>query len=199
MSVVSFVVDAVLAAVDGAGWLGLAAAMAVETVFPPIPSELVLPLAGSQLAGGTLSFFVAVLAATAGSVLGAWALYALGRLRGRRALLRLGPLLHVDEARLARMDSWFARRGDWLVFLGRLVPGVRAVVSVPAGTARMPLWRFLVLTAIGSMVWNAGLIEIGQLLAARWTEVPAAAAAARSGRQPDVHTRGRPPGRVARR
>ena len=112
--------------------------MAVESVFPPIPSEVVLPLAGSQVAAGQLSFLVAVLAATAGSVLGAWALYALGRFGGRPALLRLLPLLRIDEQRLARAEAWFARHGDWLVLLGRLVPGLRALVSVPAGMGRMP-------------------------------------------------------------
>jgi membrane protein DedA with SNARE-associated domain len=71
------------------------------------------------------------------------------------------------------MDAWFARRGDLLVLAGRLVPGVRAVVSLPAGMARMPLWRFTFLTAIGSLAWNAGLIEVGELLAARWVEVAA--------------------------
>ena len=173
MSLLGGVVDAAQATVDGAGWLGLAALMAVESVVPPIPSEVVLPLAGSLVASGALSFLVAVLAATAGSVVGAWTLYAAGRFGGRPALLRLQPVLRVDEARSARMDAWFARRGDLLVLAGRLVPGVRAVVSLPAGMARMPLWRFTFLTAIGSLAWNAGLIEVGELLAARWVEVAA--------------------------
>src|SRR3954447_22547279 len=155
--------------------------MAGEGVFPPIPSEVVLPLAGSQVASGQLSFLVAVLAATAGSVLGAWVLYALGRFGGRPALLRLHPLLRIDERRLARAEAWFARHGGWLVLLGRLVPGLRALVSVPAGMGRMPLWRFLGLTAIGSLAWNAGLIEIGNALAARWTEVEGVVSPASTG------------------
>jgi membrane protein DedA with SNARE-associated domain len=178
MSLLAGVLNAVESVVDAAGGLGLAAAMAVESVFPPIPSEIVLPLAGSLVAGGQLSFLVAVAAATAGSVLGAWVLYALGRFGGRPALLRLGPLLRIDEARLARAEAWFARRGDWLVVVGRLVPGLRAVVSIPAGTARMPMGRFLLLTGIGSLVWNAGLIGVGMALAARWAEVAAVAAPA---------------------
>jgi membrane protein DedA with SNARE-associated domain len=172
------VLSAVESVVTAAGGLGLAAAMAVESIFPPIPSEVVLPLAGSLVASGALSFLVAVLAATAGSVLGACALYALGRYGGRPAVVRFGPLLRLDEARLARAEAWFARRGDWLVVIGRLVPGLRAVVSVPAGTARMPLVRFAALTAIGSLAWNAGLIGIGMALAARWAEVATVAAPA---------------------
>jgi membrane protein DedA with SNARE-associated domain len=181
VSALTGVVDAVQSLVGAADGLGLSAVMAVESVFPPIPSEVVLPLAGSQVAAGQLSFLVAVLAATAGSVLGAWALYALGRFGGRPALLRLHPLLRIDEQRLARAEVWFARHGDWLVLLGRLVPGLRALVSVPAGMGRMPLWRFLGLTAIGSLAWNAGLIEIGNVLAARWSEVEGVVSPASTG------------------
>jgi membrane protein DedA with SNARE-associated domain len=165
-------------AVGAAGWLGLAAVMAVENVFPPIPSEVVLPLAGAQVAGGTLTYLVAVLAATLGSTAGAAVLYVLGRAGGRPLLQRLGPLLRMDEARLERAEAWFARRGDLLVFVGRLVPGLRSLVSVPAGMARMPLWRFTLLTALGSMAWNAGLIKAGEELADRWAEVSAVVAPA---------------------
>jgi membrane protein DedA with SNARE-associated domain len=171
MSVLAGLVTGVQSFVAGAGWAGLAGVMAIETLFPPIPSEVVLPLAGSLVASGAFSFLVAVLAATAGSVLGAPALYAAGRLGGRPVLLRLGPLLRLDETRLSRAEAWFARRGDLLVLVGRLVPGLRAVVSVPAGLARMPLWRFVGLTAIGSLAWNAGLIGLGEALAVRWAEV----------------------------
>jgi membrane protein DedA with SNARE-associated domain len=181
MSVVGGVLDVTQGVASWAGGLGLVAVMAAETVLPPIPSEVLLPLAGSQLAGGSLAFLVAVLAATAGSVVGAWALYAVGRFGGRPLLLRLHPLLRIDEARLARAEAYVARRGDWLVLGGRLVPGVRALVSVPAGTARMPLGRFTALTAAGSFAWNAGLIEAGKLLAQRWAEVAAVVAPASAG------------------
>src|SRR4051812_49981672 len=162
MSVVGGVLDLAQLVGGWAGGLGLAAVMAVESVLPPIPSEIVLPLAGSQLAGGNVAFLIAALAATVGSVIGAWALYAVGRFGGLPLLLRLHPLLRIDEARLARAEAYFSRRGDWLVLVGRLVPGVRALVSVPAGMARMPLGRFTLLTAAGSFAWDAGLIEAGQ-------------------------------------
>ncbi len=165
------VVAAVAGALQSAGWPGLVGAMAIENLVPPLLSELILPLAGSQVAAGAMSFVVALLAATAGSVLGAWALYAAGRFGGRPTVLRLRPLLRVDAERLTRAEAWFARRGAWLVLGGRLVPGVRALVSIPAGMARMPLWRFLALTALGSAAWNAGLITTGEALAARWSAV----------------------------
>jgi membrane protein DedA with SNARE-associated domain len=180
MSVVGSFLDVAQVVGSWAGGLGLAAVMAAESVLP-IPSEIVLPLAGSQLAGGHLAFLIAVLAATLGSVIGAWALYAVGRFGGRPLLLRLHPLLRIDEARLARAEAYFGRRGDWLVLVGRLVPGVRAVVSVPAGMVRMPLGRFTVLTAAGSFAWNAGLIEAGRVLAQRWTEVATVVAPASTG------------------
>jgi membrane protein DedA with SNARE-associated domain len=178
VTILAGVVSAVESLEDAAHGLGLAGVMALESVVPPIPSEVVLPFAGSLVAGGQLSFLVVLLAATTGSVIGAWALYALGRFGGRPGLRRLGPVLHLDETRLARMEAWFARRGDWVVLVGRLVPGLRAVVSVPAGMGRMPLGRFLLLTAVGSMVWNAGLIGVGEALAAHWAEVAAVVAPA---------------------
>ena len=158
-------------AVGAAGWLGLAAVMAVENGSPPIPSKVVLPLAGAQVAGGTLTYLVAVLAATLGSTAGAAMLYALGRAGGRPLLLRLRPLLRMDESRIDRAQAGFDRRGNLFLFVGRLVPVLRSLVPVPAGMARMPFWRFLLPTALGSMAWNAGLINAGEALADRWSAV----------------------------
>jgi membrane protein DedA with SNARE-associated domain len=152
--------------VAGVGYVGLAVVMFAESVLP-IPSEVVLPLVGLQVSAGHLGFWGTVLAATAGSVLGAWVLHLLGRLGGRPLALRLPAFLGLTEERLARTEAWFARRGDVLVLLGRLVPGVRGVVSVPAGTLRMPWWRFTVLTALGSLGWNTALIGLGAALGTR--------------------------------
>lgn len=118
--------------VGAAGWLGLAAVMAVENGSPPIPSKVVLlPLAGAQVAGGTLTYLVAVLAATLGSTAGAAMLYALGRAGGRPLLLRLRPLLRMDESRIDRAQAGFDRRGNLFLFVGRLVPVLRSLVPVP--------------------------------------------------------------------
>ena len=181
MSVLDGLLDVAQTVGSWADGLGLAAVMAVESVLPPIPSEIVLPLAGAQLASGHWPFLIAVVAATVGSVVGALGLYAIGRFGSRPLLLRLHPLLRIDEARLTRAEAYFARRGDWLVLIGRLVPGVRALVSVPAGMARMPLGRFTALTAAGSFAWNAGLLEAGKLLAERWAEVATLVAPASTG------------------
>jgi membrane protein DedA with SNARE-associated domain len=168
MSVLDGVATVAEQVVDGVGYAGLGLVMLAEAVLP-IPSEVVLPLVGLQVSAGHLDFWGTVLASTVGSVLGAWLLYLLGRLGGRPLVLRLPPFLGLTEERLARTEAWFARRGDAIVLLARLVPGLRGVVSVPAGTLRMPWWRFTVLTAVGSLGWNTALIGLGAGLGTRST------------------------------
>ena len=158
-------------AVTAAGYPGIAGMMLLETVFPPIPSEIVLPLAGYEVERGGLSFVGVVLVATLGSLVGAYVLYALGRWGGRGVVLRFGRVLRVGERELDRADRWFERWGDRVVLGGRVVPLARSVVSIPAGTMRMPLLRFTVLTTIGSLVWNLVLVGAGYQLGARWEEV----------------------------
>ncbi len=158
-------------AVTEAGYAGIAAVMAIETVVPPIPSELVLPLAGFQVANGTLGYVPALAASTLGAVLGALLLYTLARIGGRPLVLRLHPLLRITERDLDRADGWFDRRATPIVFLGRLIPGVRSLVSVPAGLSEMPLWRFLAATTAGTLLWNAALLGAGVLLGAQYDRV----------------------------
>jgi membrane protein DedA with SNARE-associated domain len=157
--------------VTEAGYAGIAIVMAIETVFPPIPSELVLPLAGFQVARGTLGFVPALGASTLGAVLGALVLYAIARLGGRPLVLRLHPLLRVTDHDMDRADRWFDRRAVPIVLFGRLVPGVRSLVSVPAGLSEMPLWRFLAATTAGALMWNAALLGAGALLGAQYDRV----------------------------
>ena len=153
------------------GYLGLALLLVAENLFPPIPSEVVLPLAGFLVGTGELSFFGALTAATAGSTAGALILYAMGRWGGRRLVLRYGRWLRVDKTRLDRAEGWFRRWGDWVVLAARVVPVARSVVSIPAGTAKMPPLRFTLLTVIGSALWNAVLIGAGVILGANWATV----------------------------
>ena len=153
------------------GYAGLVVLMAVEHVFPPIPSELVLPLAGFQVARGELSFAGALISATAGSLIGASVLYALARGGGRPLILRLRVVLRVTEENLERAELRFERHSAWVIVLGRMVPGIRSAVSVPPGLLRMPFGRYIVLTLIGSLAWNTLLIGAGQQLGSRWEEV----------------------------
>jgi membrane protein DedA with SNARE-associated domain len=153
--------------VQSAGASGLAAVMAAEAVLP-IPSEVVLPVVGTRVSAGGLTLAVAVLATTVGSVVGAASVYALARWGGTRWVTRLTRLLGISDERWARAEAWFARRGVLVVLLGRLVPGVRCVVPVAAGSLRMPLPRFLALTAVGSALWNGAWIGAGAWLTAHW-------------------------------
>lgn len=155
----------------GAGYLGLIAVMIVENLFPPIPSELVLPLAGYEVSRGELTFVMTVAAATLGSLVGALVLYALGRWGGRPAIERWGRRMRLGPRELDRAEAWFARWGDWVVLGARLVPGARSVVSIPAGTMRMGVVRFTLLTTLGSAVWNSVLIGAGWALGDNWDAV----------------------------
>lgn len=163
--------DFVRNAVITLGYPGILAAMVAENLFPPIPSEIVLPLAGYEVFRGNLAFVTTVLAATAGSLIGALILYAIGRYGGRPAVDRWGRLLRVSNADVDRAERWFDRWGDWVVLLSRMVPLVRSVVSIPAGILEMSIVRFVVLTTIGSLLWNILLIGAGYQLGSRWEDV----------------------------
>lgn len=162
----------VLSVIEALGALGVGLLVALESIFPPIPSEVVLPLAGFLAGQGKLGFGAVLAWATAGSLAGALVLYWLGAALGADRLCRLADRIPLMDGRdVERAESWFARHGVWAVLLGRMVPGVRSLVSVPAGVARMPLWLFTGLTVVGSAVWNAVFIGLGWLLGDRWTEV----------------------------
>jgi len=153
------------------GYAGLALLMLAETVFPPIPSEAVLPLAGYFVESGDFNFVLVLATATAGSVAGAMVLYELARHGGRPFADRFLRVARLDPAKLDHAERWFARRGPLVVLLGRCVPGVRSLVSLPAGLLRMPRWEYLLFTLIGSLVWNAVLVGAGYLLGTQWERV----------------------------
>jgi membrane protein DedA with SNARE-associated domain len=161
--------DWIFQVISTLGYLGLALLLVAENLFPPIPSEVVLPLAGFVVGRGDLGFLQALVASTAGSVAGALILYTLGRYGGRGLVLRYGLWLHVSAEELERAEGWFRRYGDWVVLGARVVPFARSIVSIPAGTMKMPLLRFTLLTTLGSGVWNALLIGAGVVLGANWT------------------------------
>ena len=166
-----FVEDWIFQVISTLGYLGLALLLIAENLFPPIPSEVVLPLAGFVVGRGDLGFLQALLASTTGSVVGALILYALGRYGGRGLVLRYGSWLRVSATELERAEGWFRRYGCWVVLGARVVPFARSIVSIPAGTMQMPLIRFTVLTALGSGAWNALLIGAGVSLGANWTRI----------------------------
>lgn len=174
MAITDFVGDVI----DAVGALGLALLLLGETLFPPLPSEAILPLAGFYVEQGRLSYVVAVIGATIGSLTGALIFYALGRYGGRPLVLRDRRFLRVRERDLDRAERWFTSYGPWMVLVARVIPLVRSYISIPAGTMRMNLAAFCVLTFIGSAVWNAALIGAGWALGDRWEEVSDAVGAA---------------------
>jgi membrane protein DedA with SNARE-associated domain/uncharacterized membrane protein YkvA (DUF1232 family) len=149
--------------------------MLAENVFPPIPSELIMPLAGYVAAQGELAFAGVVLAGVAGSLAGALPWYFLGRWLGRERLCafaaRHGRWLTLDERELGQAIAWFERHGSKAVFLGRLVPAVRTLISLPAGMARMPLLPFLAWSAAGTVIWTAALAGAGLVLKESYARV----------------------------
>ena len=153
------------------GYFGLALLMVAETVFPPIPSEVVLPLAGYLVQHGDFTFAGALIASTAGSLIGAIALEEAARYGGRPFAERFVRFARQDPAKLDDAERWFRRRGWLMVLGGRCVPGVRSLVALPAGVLRMPRGQYIVLTLIGSTIWNALLIGAGYLLGAQWEHV----------------------------
>ncbi|WHT21058.1 DedA family protein [Crossiella sp. CA-258035] len=151
---------------------GAGLAIALENLFPPLPSEVFLPLAGFTASRGGMSLLAAIIWTTAGSVVGALALYYIGALLGRdrtRAIAAKLPLVKVAD--LDRTEAWFARHGYKAVFFGRMIPIFRSLVSVPAGIERMRLGAFLLFTALGSLIWNTVFVLAGYYLGENWTLV----------------------------
>lgn len=156
-------------AMEALGAPGAGILVAVENIFPPIPSEVILPLAGFTASQGSMSLWAAILWTVAGSVVGAWALYGLGVVLGRDRLIRFFdwmPLVDVEDVHKA--EDWFNRYGYPVVFFGRMIPIVRSLISIPAGLERMPLIPFTLLTAAGSAIWNTLLIYAGYVLGENW-------------------------------
>jgi len=157
------------------GYLAVFALMAAENIFPPIPSELIMPLAGFTAASGKLSLFAVLLAGTAGSVAGSAPWYYAARLYGRKRLRALagkhGRWLTVGPDDIDKALQAFERHGRKAVLFGRLVPAVRTLISVPAGIAAMSLPRYLAYSAIGSLIWSCLLAGAGYLLEAQYDTV----------------------------
>ena len=166
------IVQAVVSLVGALGAPGVGIAVAAENLFPPIPSEVILPSAGFAAASGSMGLVSAIVWATIGSVVGALALYALGAWFGRARFYSLASKIpFVKEADIERAEAWFVRRGPLAVLLGRVVPVVRSLISIPAGIERMKLLPFTLYTAIGSALWNSVLIGAGYALGANWAIV----------------------------
>ena len=158
--------------IESLGGLGAALLIALESFFPPMPSEVILPLAGFTASRSPLGLVEMIVWCTGGSLVGAWGLYAVGALLGRSRTRRLMdglPLVDLDD--VDKAEAWFGKHAKTSVFFGRMIPVVRSLVSIPAGVTRMPLPLFTLLTAGGSLLWNGGLIAAGYVLGENWQAV----------------------------
>jgi membrane protein DedA with SNARE-associated domain len=157
------------------GYVGIGLAMVLENLFPPIPSELVLPFAGSLVAQGKLTFVGVLVASTVGSLLGTTLFYllgwSLGETRARAFVRRYGRFFALKQDGLDRATELFRKFDGQSVMWSRLLPGVRSIISFPAGLARMAPARFIAFTLLGTAVWNSLLISGGVLLGRRWHEI----------------------------
>ena len=168
-------VEGITAVITSTGYIGIALLMFAENLFPPIPSELIMPFAGFVAARGELHPVGVVAAGVAGSLLGAIPWYLAGRWLGGERLKHLadrhGRWLTASRQDLQRAEDWFNRYGWLAVLLGRLVPAVRTLISIPAGATRMPLPTFIVCSAIGTLLWSCFLTGAGYLLESRYDQV----------------------------
>ncbi|MDE0923791.1 DedA family protein [Aurantimonas coralicida] len=167
--------DWIVALVERTGSIGVALLMLAENVFPPVPSELIMPLAGFSAARGDLNVVAIIIAGTIGSLLGALLWYYIGKWIGAERLKRWasrhGRWLTITPEEVDQASNWFHRHGGMAVFIGRLIPAVRTLISVPAGVAGMPLTPFLLYTILGTVIWTAFLAGAGYLLESQYQRV----------------------------
>ena len=163
---VNFAVDVV----DSIGVLGVFILMTLESMCVPIPSEPTMMAAGFAVSRGDMDFWAVVIAGVAANVVGSWIAWAAGYF-GRIELLDRNKLVHINPKHLAWADRWFEKHGDATVFWSRMLPIVRTFISLPAGVAKMPFWRFTVLTTLGCIPWMFGLTWLGREVGDNWREL----------------------------
>lgn len=157
------------------GYIGVMLIIALENLFPPIPSEIVLPFGGFMTTRTELTVAGVVIASTLGSVLGAVILYLIGRIvnvdKLEKFVDRWGHLLRVSRKDIRSAEGWFIRYGNWTVFFCRLIPVVRSLISIPAGMAKMNFSTFILYSTLGTVVWNTILVSLGAFLGESWEEI----------------------------
>jgi membrane protein DedA with SNARE-associated domain len=167
--VVEPIVDVATEFIGSAGAAAVFVLMTLESACIPIPSEAIMLFAGFSVSKGELTLFEIVAAGVLGNLLGSWIAYAVGYY-GRLDLLEKNKLIHINQKHLKWADEWFARYGTWAVFFSRMLPIVRTFISLPAGVAKMPFWRFTILTLLGSIPWVLALGLLGKGVGSNWEE-----------------------------
>ncbi|MGG1878437.1 DedA family protein [Paenibacillus campinasensis] len=157
------------------GYIGVFLMIALENIFPPIPSEIILTFGGFMTTYTSMTVPGVVAAATLGSVVGAVILYGIGRLldveRLEKIVERWGHILRVKKEDIRKADAWFDKYGYWTVLFGRMVPLIRSLISIPAGMSNMKFGMFLLFTTIGTLIWNVILVTVGAMLGESWEDI----------------------------
>ncbi len=161
---------------DQFGYLGIMLLVALENVFPPIPSEVILAFGGFMTTYTSLHVVGVIISATIGSVVGAIILYLIGKLLNKERLIsivsgKVGKILRLKPKDIEKADKWFDERGNIAVFFCRFVPIVRSLISIPAGMSDMPIRSFLLFTTIGTLIWNTVLVILGSKMGENWTKI----------------------------
>jgi membrane protein DedA with SNARE-associated domain len=169
--------DLIVQLIARSGYLGIFLMMALENIFPPIPSEVIMGMGGIAAAHGKMAMVPLIVAGTLGTTAGNYAWYALGRYFGvaplRPVVHRFGRWLTIEWRDVERIHDFFQRHGEWVVFVFRFMPAFRTIVSLPAGMAHMPRWKFVVWTTAGAAIWNTLLAWAGWYLGARFRTLEA--------------------------
>ncbi|EGP3582257.1 DedA family protein [Listeria monocytogenes] len=157
------------------GYIGIFVLIMVENLFPPIPSEIILTFGGFMTTVTSLNVVMVIIVATLGSVVGAILLYKVasyfGKERLTKIVLKYGRILRLKESDIERAENFFLKYGSWAVFLCRMIPLIRGLISIPAGMTKMKMSKFLILTTAGSLLWNTVLIGLGAMLGESWSEI----------------------------
>lgn len=172
-SIIDNLINSVTNLIYNLGYFGIFTAALIETLFPIIPSELIFPLAGYVVQSQSLGVEQAImfgLVGSLGSTLGAIIIYFFALKVGRKIVLKIGKYILITESKLEKSEVWFQKYGKWAVLLGRLAPGVRELISIPAGLSRMNFMEFTLFTFIGSFLWSLSLTMIGYYLGNAWDE-----------------------------
>ncbi len=154
--------------IEATGYLGIFLAMLVEGIFTPIPSELIMPFAGYVACVGELNFFLVILVGSLGAMVGSTVAYMLALRLGRPLIDRFGIFFGLDDEKMASAERWFKRWGVWGILIGHSLPGIRSVISFPAGLSRMDRKKFVTFTFSGALIWNTVLVTAGYTLGENW-------------------------------
>jgi len=156
--------------IEATGYLGIFLAMLVEGIFTPIPSELIMPFAGYVAYTGQLNYFLVILVGSLGAVAGSTVAYMLAMWMGRPLVDRFGIFFGLDDEKMASAERWFKRWGVWGILIGHSLPGIRSVISFPAGLAKMDRRKFVTFTFSGALLWNTVLVTAGYTLGENWVK-----------------------------